>query len=299
MTKLRIAVLMGGPSSEYSVSIKTGRNIAANLNKKKYVVKTFLISKKGKWPVSLEDLKENYDLVLIAMHGEYGENGELQKILEKAEIKFAGSGSWASRIGMDKILSARAFRKVGLNVPENTKKVPLVVKPVDRGSSVGVSIVKDKKELAQAINLARKYSSRIMMQEFIEGREFTCGVLEINGRPRALPPTEIIPKSIFFDFKAKYSVGGSREITPPKLPIKQIKFLQNIALIAHKAIGARGISRTDVIMDKGKKFYVLEINTLPGMTKTSLLPQQALAAGITFSKLLDIIVEAGMRANRV
>ncbi len=305
MEKLCIAILMGGPSLEYDVSLKTGKMMAENLDKQKYVVKKFLISRKGEWPISLEKLspggrspfgrKNSFDLVMIAMHGEYGENGEVQKILEKAKIKFTGSDSRASRIGMDKILSAKMFRKAGLNVPENTKKIPLVVKPVDRGSSMGVSIVRDKKELAMAIKKARTCSRNIMMQEFILGREFTCGVIEIKGKPMALPPTEIIPKnSSFFDFKAKYSVGGSDEITPPNLAANKIKTLQKIALKTHKAIGCRGLSRTDMIMDKYGKFYVLEINTLPGMTATSLLPQQARAVGISFPKLLDIIVAAAL-----
>ncbi len=295
MKKLRIAILMGGPSSEYAVSLKTGKMMADNLNKQKYFVKKFLISRKGEWPISLEKLKIDFDLVLIAMHGEYGEDGEVQKILEKAKIKFTGSGSQASYIGMDKILSARAFRKAGLLVPENTKKIPLVVKPVDRGSSVGVSIVCKQSELAGSLAKARACSRRIMKQRFIEGREFTCGVLEISKKAIALPPTEIIPKkSLFFDFKAKYSVGGSAEITPPNLAVNKIKQLQKIAFKAHKVIGCRGLSRTDMIMDKSGKFYVLEINTLPGMTATSLLPQQARAVGISFPKLMDIIVVAAL-----
>lgn len=296
--KLRIAVLMGGPSAEYEISLKSGRMVLRALDKKKYIATPIVISKKGKWPVNFADFKKKFDLAFVAMHGEYGEDGTVQKILERHKIIYTGSDSQASKLGMDKIKSAAAFKKAGLAVPSSGKRFPLVVKPADRGSSVGVSIINSQQELTEALKLARRYSKKILVQEFVSGRELTCGVLEIDGHPRALPPTEIIPKSTrFFDYKAKYVRGASEEITPPKVPEKVIKKIQAQALLAHKVIGASGFSRTDMIVGDSR-IYVLEINTIPGMTETSLLPQQAKAAGISFPKLLDIIIKTAWNPVR-
>ncbi len=290
--KLRIAVLSGGPSAEHEVSLKTGKMVADNLDKNKYEILPIIISKKGEWPMPIEDLKNNVHAAFIAMHGEYGEDGTLQNELEKISVPFTGSRAGASRLGMDKVASLAIFSGAGLRVPGVAKGCPMVIKPADRGSSVGVSIIKNEALIPNAIQKALKYSPNIMMQQFITGREFTCGVLEIDGATKALPPTEIIPKkSSFFDYSAKYESGASDEITPPKLPDSKIAEMKRIAVVAHNAIGARGFSRTDMIMDKKGHFYALEINTIPGLTKTSLLPQQAKAAGIEFVKLLDIIIE--------
>lgn len=296
--KLRIAVLMGGPSAEHEVSLNSGAMVLKNLDQKKYIATPIVIGKNGAWPVKPETLKR-YDLAFIAMHGEYGEDGTVQALLERLGIPFTGSDANASRLGMDKIAAAEAFKKAGLKIPltinlGRVKKFPIVIKPADRGSSVGVSIVKNHSELERAIANAKKFSLNVVAQQFISGREFTCGVLEMNNEPTALPPTEIVVKrGIFFDFDAKYTQNATEEITPPNnLPQAKIKALKHAALAAHKAIGARGISRTDMIMDKRGKIYVLEINTIPGMTETSLVPQEARALGLSPTKLLDNIIAA-------
>jgi len=299
---------MGGPSAEHEVSLKSGRMVLAALNKKKFAAKDITITKSGRWPIFLSELKNNFDVVFIAMHGEYGEDGTLQAILEKQKIPYTGSNSKASRLGMDKGASSLIFQKKGLSIPEFiivesvVQEIPeslhcaVVVKPADRGSSVGTSVVRELTELAPAIKNALRHSKLAMIQKFIAGREFTCGVLEKNGKLVALPPTEIIPKgSSFFDYKAKYTKGASAEITPPNLPKKQIKKIQRIALTAHRAIHGSGFSRTDVILGHDNKFYVLEINTIPGMTQTSLLPQQAKVAGIPFPKLLEIMIASALK----
>lgn len=290
---------MGGPSAEHEVSLKSGAMVLKNLDPEKYAATPIVIRKDGAWPVAPKTLKRNYDLAFIAMHGEYGEDGTIQALLESLGIPFTGSDAKASRLGMDKIAAAKAFKKAGLNIPPTVnlarvKKFPIVIKPADRGSSVGVSIVKNHSELARAIAQAKKYSPNVIAQQFISGREFTCGVLEINGKPTALPPTEIVVKrGVFFDFDAKYTPNATKEVTPPKdLPAAKLKALQRAALKAHKAIGARGISRTDMIMDKPGKIYVLEINTIPGMTETSLVPQEAQAYGLSAGELLDNIIAA-------
>lgn len=307
MKKLKVIVLSGGPSAEHDISLKTGAMVAKALDRSKYEIEELIIGRDGYWPAPPQNLKA--DVVFIAMHGEYGEDGTVQKILEDAGLRYTGSGSQASRLGMDKIKSAEVFRDAGLLVPyfvvveksdrrPIVRQYPVVIKPADRGSSVGVSVVKKADDLTAAFKKAFEFSNTVIIQEFIKGREITCGVLD-DGKDNAmaLPPTEIIPpENTFFDFEAKYNLGASREITPPNLPAKTIKDIQETALKAHKAVGCSGMSRTDMIIEKSK-VYILEINTIPGMTETSLLPQEAKAANINFPQLLDHIITAAVNKN--
>jgi D-alanine--D-alanine ligase len=192
-------------------------------------------------------------------------------------------------------LKIRKGKLTPTNVRQSLFRLPVVVKPADRGSSAGTTIVKRVQDLLPAIQEAAKFSENIMVQKFIDGREFTCGVVEIKGKLKVLPPTEIIPKLRgFFDYYSKYTPGASREITPPKIEKKEIGKIQKLALKAHKAIRAKGMSRTDFIQSEDGKFYILEINTIPGMTATSLLPQEARVAGIEFSQLLDLIIASAI-----
>ncbi|MFH1758964.1 MAG: D-alanine--D-alanine ligase [Patescibacteria group bacterium] len=303
--KIKVAVLMGGPSSEYEVSLATGKMVAKHLDKKKYEAKSVVVGRDGHWPLPLKDVASNHDFAFVAMHGEYGEDGQLQKQLEKLRLPHTGSDSKVSKLAIDKARTNKLLTKKGLTCPPaitfsktNLTKLdfvrlvrlglPLVVKPTDRGSSVGVSVIKSVGQLAPAINNALLVSNNVMIEKFIPGRELTCAVLA----GEALLPTEIKPKSSkFFDYKAKYIKGASLEITPPKLPDKIIKNIQKTALKAHETLRCSGYSRTDMILDGDNNLYVLEINTLPGLTKTSLLPQAAAKAGINFSQLLDIIID--------
>lgn len=344
--KLNVFVLMGGPSAEHDVSLKSGVMVLKNLNPKKFNATPSLITKSGKW--ARPELAQNTTtqtrsktsslqvptntIAFIAMHGTYGEDGTVQGLLEIANIPYTGSGVTASALAMDKTLSAKIFQNKGVGVPEfisfdkvewrenkiqliaNIKKIglPLVIKPSDLGSSVGVTIIKKNDELLKAVRLAFKYSARIMAQKYINGRELTCGVIDSGspGTEIALKPTEIIPKkSAFFDYSAKYTPGASEEITPPNLPNALIKKIQQTALLCHRALGCSGMSRTDMILvtssdknNKAKKLkhelYVLEVNTIPGMTETSLLPQGAKASGITFPQLLERIINAAMNRSR-
>lgn len=300
--KLRVTVLIGGPSAEHEVSLNTGKMIAKALNRKKYNVKTVTISKRGEWPIELPELKKDTHVVFNAMHGEYGEDGTIQKILDRAKISYTGSGARASKIGIDKIACHKLFAKARLNSPAFTVSrnlsaiaklgLPLVVKPINRGSSVGTTIVYEWKQLARAIHNAEKYSPCVMFQRFIAGRELTCGVIEKNGKLIALPLTEIIPKkSNFFDYTAKYTKGASQEITPARVSSKITSAVQRAAITAHRVVGCCGYSRSDFVLGNDGRLYILEINTLPGMTATSLLPQGAAAKGISFPRLLDIIIE--------
>lgn len=335
--KLKIAVLMGGPSAEHEVSLSSGQTVIKNLDKRKYEIKSVVITKKGQWLVpdgwgvfssrtpealnerpALKKLKkEKTDIVFIALHGEYGEDGTAQRALAKVGLTYTASGPEASILGMDKLKSLKLFRANGLEVPdflvfyheewldktqEIIKKIKkevqfsAVVKPVNRGSSVGVSIVKDEKNLAEAINSTLKYDQRVMVQKYIRGREVTCGILD-DGKNMITPliPTEIIPKQKdFFDYHSKYVAGATDEITPPDLPQKIITIIQKTAVLTHQIIKASGMSRTDMILGENGKLYVLEINTIPGLTPASLLPQQARAAGIDFKGMLDRIIRAAL-----
>lgn len=313
--KLRIGVLMGGPSSEHEVSLNTGKMVLRNLDPKKFKAVPIKIDRNGDWPITLEALKEKIDIAFIAMHGKYGEDGQIQSLLETFDIPYTGSDPIASALAINKQKSSVLFANYGLNIPRSLalKKedphiefaviksfsLPIVIKPTTGGSSIGVSIAKRKADLKYAIQKALHHSDEVIAQQYIKGREVTCGVLEINQIPIALLPTEIIPNnSSFFDYYSKYNTSGSMEITPPNLPKKMIRKIQSIALEAHKTLGCSGMSRTDMILSKGGKIYVLETNTIPGLTETSLLPQQAKKMGIDSPKLLEIIINSALAKNK-
>ncbi len=311
--KLRVALLMGGPSAEHEVSLSSGEVIGNHLDKDKYEVIPVVVSKSGEWPFEIGELKEMADVAFIAMHGEYGEDGTVQEELRDAEIPYTGSDVLSSALAMNKILSGRLLASHGIDVPEfivvqkhektpgslGGLDFPVVVKPADRGSSVGITIARTMDELVPALRNAFGFSRDVMIQEFIPGREVTCAVLDDGaGEAFPLPPTEIIPRSgSMFDYNAKYTPGASEEITPARLHDDALSVIQETALIAHRAVGASGMSRTDMIIGDDDRLYVLEINTIPGMTPTSLLPQAARVHGLTLSELFDRIIEAGLRRH--
>lgn len=319
---------MGGPSAEHDVSLSTGKMVAKNLSRDKFNVRQISIPKSGKFLIP-----RRADVVFIAMHGPYGEDGTIQGMLETAGIPYTGSGVLASALAMDKVMSSMLLERAGVFVPKFVsfnrndwrrknpliiKKIrflryPLVIKPRGLGSSVGVSIVKTGRELGKAIKLALSHSSEVIAQKYIRGTEVACAVID-DGKPRteiALQPTVIVPKSrTFFDYYSKYTPGASEEITPPRFPKFLIRKIQNTALLCHRTLECSGMSRTDMILaghggsnlklkTKSAKVYVLEVNTIPGMTETSLLPQGAKACGISFPELLERIVNAAINRYNI
>lgn len=255
---------------------------------------------------SVDVFSGSADCVFIAMHGPFGEDGTIQGMLELAGIPYTGSGVLASSLGMDKI----AFRKYLVNdktittpkcvIVEKGKKVidvskvlgkpPYFVKPSNQGSSVGSSIVKTTKDFKHSLDLAFKYGDRVLVDEYVKGIELTVSVLG-NHRPRALPVVEIVPRvGKFFDYNSKYLESGAEEIVPARISKTLTKRVQDIAVRVHKILGCRGFSRVDFILKDSTEPYVLEINTIPGLTPMSLLPKAAKSAGITYSKLLDMII---------
>lgn len=239
------------------------------------------------------------DVVFIALHGDVGEDGRVQATFDMFGIKYTGSNYISCGIAMDKELSKKIVRQEGILTAEwvlidkkrdaqsyKDIKFPCVIKPCNGGSSIGVSIAQKKEELEEAIKEAGKYDCKIMVEEYIAGREFSVGVL--NGE--ALPPIEIIPKIGFYDYKNKYQANLTTEICPADLSKEETDKLKISAERVHKAIGLGSYSRADFIRDKDGNFIFLEVNTLPGMTPTSLLPQEAKAVGIEYDELCEIIV---------
>jgi len=310
--KLRVAVLMGGPSGEREVSLSSGKEVVKALEASgKFDVLPFEVTKDGKLPPM-----SNIGVAFIAMHGKGGEDGTIQSLLELAGIPYTGSGVLASALGMDKVRSLALFRDAGLKVPEyevirdkrqETRiKFPVVTKPNFHGSSLGVSICRNGSELKKGIALAKKYDKDVIVQQFIEGVELTCAVLG-NENPKALSVVEIIAKKgDFYDYASKYDEGGSDHIIPAIIPKEVEKQVKAWAIKAHQVVGCRGFSRTDFMYgsphsvprsgtSRGQNLYVLEINTIPGLTPTSLFPDAARAAGYEFSELIEKLLHLALQ----
>ncbi|MAG59804.1 D-alanine--D-alanine ligase [Candidatus Woesebacteria bacterium] len=298
--KINVAVLMGGKTAEHDISMLSGKEVLKNLSEK-YRGFPVIISRNGQGWQELLSNKNKIDIVFIAMHGPYGEDGTVQGMLELAGIKYTGSRVLASALGMDKIAFRKLMKAVAIQTPrhvelkkgERTTKVgkpPYFVKPYDQGSSVGVSIVRKKSGLAKSLKAAWKYSDVALVEEFIPGTEVTCALLG-NEDSIPLPVVEIIPSGEFFDYKSKYTDKKTQEIFPARISNTTTKRIQEIAVKVHQTLGCRGFSRVDFILRNGKTPVVLEINTIPGLTSMSLLPKAAAAAGMSYPQLLDRIVQ--------
>lgn len=329
--KINIAILCGGIGSEREVSLKSGKQVLNNLPKDKYFPEFVEITKEGRWllheggnntkllppPTSVvehADQQTRWDIVFIALHGTFGEDGRIQGMLDLAGIPYTGSGVLASALGMDKTKAKKLISQNGVRCPKflevhqiisaevvhkqiiKSVKYPCVVKPNSSGSSVGVSIVKTKKELDAALKKAAEEKGSILIEEYIKGREVTCGVMG-NSRQEQLipmPPVEIVAEGTFFDYRAKYESAATKELCPAPLSKALTKKIQELAMKAHEALGCDGLTRSDFII-KGSTAYFLEINSIPGLTEQSLCPKEAKAMGMSFGDLLDKMVEMGLR----
>ena len=291
----KIAVLMGGPGSERDVSLATGRGVSKALRS--------LGADVVEVDVRDEDfqLPKDVDLAFLTIHGTFGEDGTLQKILEDRGISYTGEGVEGSRSAFDKFLTKEKFRAHNvvtaewevIEVGQRPKiPVPLVVKPPCQGSTVGVVIVKNESELDSAIKEAGKYDRKLLVEKFLSGRELTIGILG----DQALPILEIIPKGGFYDFTNKYPFlnpqagGGAEHVCPARIDEKKTAEIQELALRAFRALGLRVYGRVDVILSDSGEPFVLEVNTIPGMTKASLLPEAAAVAGIGYVDLCARII---------
>lgn len=310
-----VGVLRGGPSREHEVSLKSGATILANLHPERFETRDIYIDKRGHWhvrgrEVAPERALRQLDAVLIGLHGEYGEDGEVQKLLERFGIPYAGADSFASYLAMHKVMAKQHAREAGLLTPdfrhieraEDSESAavevtrafhqPVVVKPIGWGSSVGVSIVGGYAEVLGAIRtLFESGAAGVLVEEFMRGKEATVGVVEgLRGEELyTLPTVEIIPPSNdFFSYDAKYS-GASREICPGNFSRVETEELQRLARAAHRALGLRHYSRSDFIVTP-KGVYYLETNTLPGLTEQSLLPKSLASVGVSLPEFLSHLV---------
>ena len=318
----RVAVLMGGPSFEHDVSLNSGRQVLKALREQAFEVR---IEKNGTWVIAgqpaptigtaIDRLREKADVVFIALHGPFGEDGTVQGLLDACKLPYTGSGPAASGLAMDKVRAKKIYqahgfpieRSVSIALYDNLQAklteaaelgFPCVVKPACNGSSYGVSFPKNREELDRSVARLIAGKDEVLVERFVRGKELTCGVLSIDAESRtfALPVTEIVPASKyeFFDYEAKYTPGATDEVTPARIPESVAVEVQRLALAAHRALGCRDFSRSDFMLgDSGP--IILETNTIPGLTGTSLLPQAAAVAGIDFERLVRIVIDNALR----
>ncbi len=316
-----IAIVAGGDSSEYEISVKSAREVGKLLTPK-YLVYIIMIrgtnwyweDSKGRYisvdkndfTLETEDRKIRFDAVFVAIHGTPGENGLLQGYFDMMQMPYTSCGAFCSALTFNKqatklylkeynipMAGALLIRKADAPDPEVIVKLvglPCFVKPNDSGSSFGVTKVKKVEELPAAIEAAFKESNEVMVEEFMDGREVACGVVKTKNKSIILPVTEIISKNEFFDYEAKYTPGKSDEVTPAGMPSNITDKIQDLASRVYDILGCKGIVRVDFIV-MGEEPYFLEINTVPGMTGESIIPKQAEAAGIQLSELYSLVIE--------
>jgi D-alanine-D-alanine ligase len=306
ITSKKIGVLMGGLSAEREVSLKSGAAVHQALRTQGYNVVALDVGRD-----LAEVLKrESIETAFIALHGRYGEDGCVQGLLELLQIPYTGSGVLASALAMHKLYSKQAFAASGILtapfrcfrrgesicLPDLPFGLPLVVKPVQEGSSVGVSIVKEENQLAAAVTMAFQYDDEILVEQYIKGQEVQVGILD----DRPVGAIEIVPKNEFYDFEAKYTDGMAEHIFPARLAPELYEKAKEIGLAAHRALGCKGYSRVDLLVTSAGDCYVLEVNTLPGMTALSLLPEiAAKGAGLSFEELVSRIIESASLSIKV
>jgi D-alanine-D-alanine ligase len=303
----RIAVLYGGLSSERKVSLISGQNCYDALLRLGYEKAVLLDVGHD---IARRLTEENIEIAYIALHGKYGEDGCMQGLLELMGIPYTGCGVAASALTMNKALTKSVLKDAGLPVIDsvvfksgtvNGKPIsmdlsyPVMVKPINEGSSIGMSKVDQPEKLKEALLEGFKYADEVMVEEYVKGKSLTVGVVEVNGVPKVTPILELRPTlSEWYDLEAKYTEGGTEFILPAELSPETTQAIQEATLKAHLAAGCRGVSRIDFVVGEDNKFYILEINTIPGMTALSDLPAQAKAMGIGYDELVECILKTSV-----
>ena len=298
---------MGGMSGEREVSLRSGTNVFKSLKAQNFNV--IAIDVNGD---PTEQLKKNQiEIAYIVLHGKGGEDGVIQGLLETLKIPYTGSGVAASALAMDKIASKKVFEASGIPTPkffvvdqkdvngsiDKIKKIfslPLVIKPNQEGSSLGISIIKDEKLLDKTIRETVKEYKDVFVEEFIAGKEVTVGIVGCGNKARALPILELIPKNDFYDFEAKYTPGMTDFVLPARLSEKVSAETKKVALRAHQVLGCHGVSRVDMMVGEDQVPYVTEVNTIPGMTDQSDLPAEAKHEGVSFDELVVEILQSAI-----
>jgi len=304
LKKKKVAVMMGGLSREREISIKTGKAILKALTEKRYTVTAIDVRE----DIGEKLVKGKIECAFLALHGRFGEDGTIQGMLELMRIPYTGSDVLSSALAMHKIMAKKFFLCEKIPTPrfevfqrEEIKKglqrkislpLPVVVKPAREGSTIGISIVRKEEELIPAFKKAMEYDEEILIEEFMKGKEITVGILE----DIPLPMIEIIPKSGFYDFHSKYTKGETQYILPARISREKYLYAQEISLKAFQTLGCSGVARVDLMTDENENPFVIDVNTMPGMTETSLLPKAASYAGIPFEDLVErILLKASLK----
>ncbi len=311
--KTRVAVLYGGRSGEHEISLLSAEAVMAAMDPARYEVSRFVIGKDGKWsPRAIlpePGANPDIDVVFPILHGTFGEDGTIQGLLELADLAYVGANVLASAVSMDKDAMKRLCRDAGLPVvkysvvaregydPEMVAHVmgfPVFVKPANLGSSVGISRVRNMEELRAALALAAEYDRKIVVEKAIVGREFECAVLG-NDKPKAATPCEILPSREFYDYEDKYLLNEAKTVLPAELPAAEIETIQRLAVECYKAVGCEGLGRVDFLRETATgKFYINEINTMPGFTAISMYPKMWAHAGIGYAELIDELIRLAL-----
>lgn len=339
-TSLRVGVMMGGPSGEHAVSVNSGIEVVKAVVELGHTPLPIFISQEETWHLLEVDrllqsktsldpdskssstfstlgkklssfaeiANSDLDVVFIAMHGPYGEDGKIQAMLELLRLPYTGSGVLTSALSMDKVQFRRIMMAEHILIPQSTTftnesieeimrtvkaeigEPPFVIKPSDQGSSIGVSLVHTWNDFSKAVAAARSVSETLLVDRYVKGRELTVGVLGTK-QPFAMPVTEIIPEGEFFDYNAKYLSNVTKELCPAELDTTVAQEIQQIAVQVFRIVGGAGFGRVDFILDERNQAFVLEINTIPGLTKASLLPKAAAAQGMTFTQLIQTVLD--------
>lgn len=305
LTKARIGVLMGGQSSEREVSLRTGRAVHGALLRLGYEAVAIDVTES-----LVRQLRaKRVELVFLALHGPGGEDGTIQGLLESIGMPYTGSGVRASAIGMHKVATKALLAYAGIAVPAGTVirsdqnrsaglpaglRLPLVVKPASEGSTIGVSIVRRLADWRPALRRAHAYDEEALVEAYIPGREIGVSVVSRGGQVEALPAVEIVAPGGFYDYAAKYTKGRTRYLCPAPLAPGSARLLCELAVLTYRAIGCEGAARVDFRVTPRGKPYVLEINTIPGMTETSLLPMAAAQAGLDYDALTELILRSAL-----
>jgi D-alanine-D-alanine ligase len=313
--KLRVAVIYGGRSGEHDVSLRSAKSIIDAMDPDKYKVIHYVISKEGKWrprPITPEPHSNpEIDVVFPILHGTFGEDGTIQGLLELAELPYGGAGVLASAVSMDKEVMKRLAEQRGLPVSEYTvlrKKAdfkgdshsyPVFVKPANLGSSVGISKARDREELVKAIDVAFQFDRKVVIERAIIGREFECSVLG-NEDPKAAIPCEILPSREFYDYEDKYLLDAAKAVIPADLTPEQTKEVQRLAVECYRAVECEGMARVDFLLENATgKFYINEINTIPGFTSISMYPKMWEYCGLPMPRLIDRLIELAMERGEI
>ncbi|WP_458412664.1 D-alanine--D-alanine ligase family protein [Schinkia sp. CFF1] len=304
---MKVAVLYGGTSGEREVSLSSGKGIMNALQKKGHEVIGIDFN-----PSKINELLTlDVDVVFLGLHGRFGEDGRIQGLLDMLNIPYVGSGVLGSALAMNKVKAKRILEREGLRVAKDqtlnvatfnreafqfTLTYPAVVKPASEGSTIGLTIANNEQELLSGIEEGFKHDDDILIEEFIDGMEVTVAVLGEKGKERALPVIEIVPKNKFYDYEAKYAPGMSDHIIPARVDAEITAYLQKNAVLAHQSLDCRTYSRTDFIVPyDGSTPVLLEVNTLPGMTPTSLFPDAAREIGLSYEDMIERLIELTLK----